>query len=122
MSFSGEKSFEYMKKLAVEIGSRPSGTKAEKKSAEWIFAEFQRLGLEARIEEFDAFTGSVKSKKLEVLEPYKAEIPCEVMPLSGSTGLNGVVGSLVHLDSYDEEYITENVKGKIIITSGSPLG
>jgi aminopeptidase YwaD len=119
MSFSGEKAFEYLRKLAVEIGSRPSGTEAEKKSAEWISAEFQRLGLESKIEEFDAFTGGVESKKLEVLEPYKAEIPCEVMPLSGSTGPDGVVGSLIHLDSYDEEYITRDVKGKIIITPGS---
>ena len=28
MNFSGEKAFEYMKKLAIDIGSRPSGTDA----------------------------------------------------------------------------------------------
>ena len=120
MSISGEQAFEYMKKLAVDIGSRPSGTDAERRSAEWILSEFKRLGLDARIEEFDAFTGSVKARRLEVLEPYRAEIPCEVMPLSGSTGPNGVTGSILHLDSYDEEYITADVEGKIIITSGAP--
>ena len=120
MSFSGEKAFEYMKKLAVDIGSRPSGTDAERRSAEWILSEFKRLGLDARIEEFDAFTGSVKAKKLEVLEPYRAEVPCEVMPLSGGTGPKGVTGGVLHLDSYDEEYITADVEGKIIVTSGQP--
>ena len=89
MNFSGEKAFEYMKKLAVDIGSRPSGTDAERRSAEWIQSELKRLGLDARIEEFDAFTGSVIAKKLEVLKPYKAEVACEVMPLSGSTGAGG---------------------------------
>ena len=109
-----------MKKLAVDIGSRPSGTDAERRSAEWILSEFKRLGLDARIEEFDAFTGSVKAKKLEVLEPYRAEVPCEVMPLSGGTGPKGVTGGVLHLDSYDEEYITADVEGKIIVTSGQP--
>ena len=120
MNFSGEKAFEYMKKLAVDIGSRPSGTDAERRSAEWIQSELKRLGLDARIEEFDAFTGSVIAKKLEVLKPYKAEVACEVMPLSGSTGTGGVTGDLLYLDSYDEEYITTDVEGKIIITSGPP--
>ena len=120
MNFSGEKAFEYMKKLAVDIGSRPSGTDAERRSAEWIQSELKRLGLDARIEEFDAFTGSVIAKKLEVLKPYKAEVACEVMPLSGSTGAGGVTGDLLYLDSYDEEYITTDVEGKIIITSGPP--
>jgi aminopeptidase YwaD len=120
LSFSGEKAFGYMKKLAVDIGSRPSGTDAERRSAEWILSEFKRLGLDAGIEEFDAFTGSVKAKKLEVLEPYRAEVQCEVMPLSGSTGPKGVKGGVLHLDSYDEEYITSDVEGKIIVTSGQP--
>jgi aminopeptidase YwaD len=121
LSFSGEKAFEYLRKLAVDIGSRPSGTEAERRSAEWILSEFKRIGVNARIDEFDAFTGSVKAKKLEVLEPYKEEIPCEVMPLSGSTGQNGVTASIIHLDSYDEEYITDEVEGKIIVTSGTPV-
>ena len=120
MSFSGEKAFGYMKKLAVDIGPRPSGTDTERKSAEWIFSEFKRMGLDARIEEFDAFTGKVIAQKLEVIKPYKAEVACEVMPLSGSTGMKGVTGELLYLDSYDEEYITGEVKGKIILTSGLP--
>ena len=118
MSFSGEKAFEYVKRLAVDFGPRPSGTDAERRSAEWILSELKRLGLDARIEEFDAFTVSVLEKKLEVLEPYEAEVACEVMPLSGSTEAMGVAGDLLYLDSYYEEYITANVEGKIILTSG----
>ncbi len=120
MSFSGEKAFGYMKKLAEDIGPRPSGTETERKAAEWIMSEFKRLGYDSRIEEFDAFTGIIKAQKLEVLKPYKAEVACEVMPLSGSTGAKGVTGELLYLDTYDEEYITPEVKGKIIITGGAP--
>jgi hypothetical protein len=120
LSFNGEKAFEYLKKLAVDIGSRPSGTNAERRSAEWILSEFKKLGLNAWFEEFEAFTGKVKKKKLEIIEPYRKEIYCEVMPLSGSTDPKGVTGDIIHLDSYDEEYVTENVVGKIIITSRGP--
>jgi aminopeptidase YwaD len=120
LSFSGVKAFEYMRRLAVDIGPRPSGADAERRAAEWILSELRRLGLEARIEEFDSYTGSVKAKKLEVLDPYREEIPCEAQPLSGSTGSEGVAGELLYLDSYDEEYITGDVTGKIIITSGAP--
>jgi aminopeptidase YwaD len=120
LSFSGEKAYGYLKRLAVDIGSRPSGTDMERKSAEWILSEFKKMGLDARIEEFDAFTGKVIAQKLEVLNPYKGEVACEVMPLSGSTSSKGVIGDLIYLDSYDEEYITSEVKGKIILTSGVP--
>lgn len=120
MKFSGEQAYYYLKKLALDIGPRPSGTDAERKAAEWILKEFQTMGLDPHIEEFEVTTGKVISQKLEVLEPYNQKVNCEVMPLSGSTRPEGVVGELLYLDSYDEEYITEEVEGKIIFTSGQP--
>ena len=118
--FDGEKAFKYIEKLAVDIGTRPSGSEAEKKAAEWIASEFGAMGLEASIEEFEVTTGRVVSQKLEVLEPALGEIPCEVMPLYGSTGPDGVTGELVYLETYDEEYLTPEIEGKIILTSGRP--
>jgi len=118
--FSGENAYKYLYKLAVEIGSRPSGSESEKKTAEWIQSEFLRLGLDAKIEEFDVTSSRVLSKKLEVVEPYLEEVCCEVSPLSGSTGPDGVTGEVVYLDNYDEECITDAVSGKIILTSGQP--
>jgi Iap family predicted aminopeptidase len=121
MVFSGENAYKYLQKLAVEIGSRPSGSEAERKAAEWIRSEFLRLGLDAKIEEFDVTSGRVLSKKLEVMEPYIEEVNCEVSPLSGSTGPDGVTGEVIYVDNYDEECLTEAVTGKIILTSGQPV-
>ncbi len=118
--FDGEKAFKYIEKLAVDIGTRPSGSEAEKKAADWIASEFKALGLKTSIEEFEVTTGRVVSQKLEVLEPKMGEIPCEVMPLYGSTGPEGVTGDLVYLETYDEEYLTPDIEGKIIMTSGRP--
>ena len=120
MVFSGENAYNYLQKLAVEIGSRPSGSEAEKKAALWIQSEFLRLGLDAKIEEFDVTSSRILSKKFEVVEPYLEEVCCEVSPLSGSTGPAGVTGEIIYLDNYDEEFITDAVAGKIILTSGQP--
>ena len=43
LSFNGEKAFEYLKKLAVDIGPRPSGTETERRAAEWILSEFKKI-------------------------------------------------------------------------------
>ncbi|MFB0557489.1 MAG: M20/M25/M40 family metallo-hydrolase [Candidatus Bathyarchaeia archaeon] len=118
--FNGERAFKDLEKLAVEIGTRPSGSEVEKEAANWIASEFEAIGIKTSIEEFEVTTGGVISKKLEVLEPYKEEINCEVQPLYGGTGPEGVVGELVHLETLDEEYLTQEVTGKVILTSGRP--
>jgi len=115
--FNGERAFGYLRKLAVEIGTRPSGSEKERKAAEYIASEFKALGLETTVQEFEATTGEVVSKRLEVLEPYYEEVTCEGMPLYGSTGSEGVVGDLVYLEGTEEEYLTPEVSGKIIMTS-----
>lgn len=118
--FDEQRAFKQLEKLAVEFGTRPSGSEAEKKAANHIASEFKSMGLKTTVEEFEVTTGRVKSKKLEVLEPYREEVSCEVMPLYGSTGPEGVVGELIHLDTPDEEYLTPEIAGKVILTSGSP--
>jgi acetylornithine deacetylase/succinyl-diaminopimelate desuccinylase-like protein len=55
--FDGEKAFKYIEKLAVDIGTRPSGSEAEKEAADWIASEFKALGLKTSIEEFEVHRG-----------------------------------------------------------------
>ncbi len=117
--FSGERAFGLLERLAVGMGARPSGSEAEREAAEWIASEFRSLGLRTSVEEFEAEAGRVVSKRLEVVEPYRGEVPCEVMPLFGSTSPEGVEGDVVHLDTPDEEYVNPGVEGKVVLTSGS---
>jgi hypothetical protein len=118
--FDGERAFRQLERLAVGIGTRPSGSEEEKRAAEYIASEFKALGLETCFEEFEVTTGRVVSKGLEVLEPYREDVQCEVMPLYGSTGPEGVVGDLICLDTPDEEYLTPEITGRVILTSGTP--
>ena len=118
--FDSERAFKDIKKLAVEIGTRPSGGTKEREAAKWIASEFEKMGLETSIEEFEVKTGAVVSKMLEVTEPYTEEIGCEVMPLYGSTSPDGVKGNLIYIDTLDEEHLSPEVAGKIILTSSGP--
>jgi hypothetical protein len=120
MMFNGDRAYNDLKKLAVDIGPRPSGTEAEKRAAEWIASEFEAMGLETRIDEFETSTGKVISKKLTIMEPYEEEVNCEVMPLSGSTGPEGITGELTYIETCDEEYLTPSITGKMVLTSGFP--
>jgi aminopeptidase YwaD len=116
--FDGDRAFRDLEKLAVEIGTRPSGSEREREAAEWITSQFEAIGLKTKVEEFEVTTGMVVAKGLEVLEPYVGEVGCEVQPLYGGTGPDGVEGDLVHLETLDEECLTPRLSGKVVLTSG----
>ena len=39
--FDGKNAFKYLEHMAVNIGTRPSGSEEERKAAEWIESEFK---------------------------------------------------------------------------------
>ena len=59
--FDGKNAFKYIEKMAVNIGTRPSGSDAEKKAAEWIASEFKSMGLKATIEEFEVIRDRLRA-------------------------------------------------------------
>lgn len=116
VSFNSEKAYKDLERLAVEIGPRPAGSKAEAEAANYIVSEFKSLGFITTIQEFEITTGKVLSKRLEVIEPYHDEVACQAMVLMGDTGPEGVEGELLYLETTDEEYLTSDITGKIVIT------
>ncbi|MGD2200725.1 MAG: M20/M25/M40 family metallo-hydrolase [Candidatus Bathyarchaeota archaeon] len=116
--FNAERSFRDLEKFAIDIGPRPGGSEAEERAVNYIKGEFEALSLETKIQEFNIDSGRILSKKLEVIEPYKEEITCEAMALTGDTGPEGVEEELVYLDSTSEEYLTPDISGKIVVTPG----
>lgn len=118
IKFNGERAFKDLESLALEIGTRPSGSDREKDAAKWVASQFEALGLTTEIQEFEVTTGRVVSQSLKVIEPYQDEVRCEMMPLYGSTGLEGVKGDLIHIDSLDEEHLNPGIAGKVILTPG----
>ena len=76
--------------------------------------------LTTELDEFEVTAGRVVSQGLKVIEPYEDDVLCEVMPLYGGTGPEGVTGELTHIDSLNEENLNPSVSGKVILTSGRP--
>jgi aminopeptidase YwaD len=114
--FNGERAYRDLEKLSLEIGPRPAGSKAEAEAAKCIASEFESLDLKTTIQEFEITTGKILSKRLEIIEPYREEVACQATALMGDTGPEGVEGELVYLETTDEEYLTPEITGKIVVT------
>ena len=54
--FDGERAFGDLEKLAVDIGTRPSGSDAEKEAAKGIASQFEAMGLKTTVAEFEVTT------------------------------------------------------------------
>ena len=115
--FDGEKAFKHIEKLAVEIGARPGGSIEDQRAAEYIKQYFEGLGLDTSIQEFEIKTGYTVNQFLEVTKPYSETIACEGMSMIGQTGPEGIIGELIHLETTDEEYLTPEITGKIVVTT-----
>jgi hypothetical protein len=115
--FSGEKAFKHIEKLAVEIGPRQGGYDEDRLAADYIESEFKKLGLKTWRQEFEIKTGRTKAQKLEILEPYTETVECEGMSMIGETGPDGVEGELIRIETTDEEYLSPEIEGKIVVTN-----
>lgn len=116
--FDGSKAFKHIEKLAVEIGARTAGSPEDYAAAEYIKEYFEGLGLDTSVQEFEIESGYVKNASLKVLKPYDESISCEGMSMLGQTGPEGIEGELIRIETTDEEYLTSEITGKIVITNG----
>lgn len=115
--FDGGKAFKHIEKLAVDIGARPGGSPEDKRAAEYIKGYFEGLGLDVSLQEFEIETGYCTNQSLEITAPYKASVPCSGLSMIGKTGPEGIEGELIHIETTDEEYLTPEITGKIVITN-----
>jgi len=116
--FDGSKAFKHIEKLAVEIGARTAGSPEDQAAAGYIKEYFEGLGLDTTVQEFEIETGNVNNASLEILKPYGEFIPCEGMSMLGQTGPEGIEGELIRIETTDEEYLTPEITGKIVVTNG----
>jgi hypothetical protein len=58
---------------------------------------------------------------LEILEPYSEIVECEGMSMIGETGPEGVEGELIRIETTDEEYLSPEIEGKIVVTNAVKL-
>ena len=112
---NGKRAFELLKKIGFV---RMGGTCEEKKAANILKEEVEKIGGEAKIEEFDVCGNEITEVKLEVLEPNYKEYKVTGFLNSGSTGKEGLVGDFYYV-STESTVDLENAKGKIVLINGA---
>ncbi|MHC4943872.1 MAG: M28 family metallopeptidase [Planctomycetota bacterium] len=119
LEFSGKKAFSHLKHLAVEIGSRLTGSPGEHKAARYIAKYFRSLGLETRLQKYPSITFEAGECLFQVLDRGKwRTVDCQPVMLSKNTPPKGVRGRIHFIHSGEEEYLTPEMKGRIVMVCG----
>lgn len=116
--FNGQRAFEHLRKLTVELGHRLAGSDKEKEAASYVKSELDKYGLKTSFQSFPVTTYQPKLSRLEVLEPKLGEVPCELVGLSSPTQAEGILGEANFVETGDEQYLVGNLKGKVLLVIG----
>jgi carboxypeptidase Q len=112
--------FQYLTELSDDIGSRVTGSPAERKAEEWGVAKMKAMGLEnVHTEKYQLWRGWTRgSAQGELLEPIRRPLHLDAMGWTGSTPAGGAEGEVVtaNLFEIDEEVKNASrLSGKIVL-------
>ncbi len=117
--FSGKRSYEYLKHLAVKIGPRLTGSAGEHKAARYIEKEFEAFGLKTRLQRYPCVTFENRKCVFEVRERGKwRSVESEPVMRTPSTPTRGLEGEVYYAESGAPEYLSPEMKGKIVLVCG----
>jgi len=103
--------------LCNKIGRRVLGSKAEKKTAEYIEKEFKKYGLNTEIQKFSVEKNIFKSFELaKIKNGKKIKVNCIPLGLSPFTSESGMYLKLEYLENISKENLQrKNLKGKCVL-------
>jgi len=117
--FDGKKAFEHLKKLAVGIGPRLTGSAGEHEAAQYIAKAFRSFGLKTRLQKYPALTFESAKCSFEVKDGagWRA-VQCQPVMLTKSTPPRGLEGEIYYAETGDAEYLSPAMKDKIVLVCG----
>src|SRR5438552_9486567 len=112
--------FQYLTELSDDIGSRVTGTPAERKAEEWGTAKMKAIGLEnVHLEKYTIWKGWTRGiADAELLTPTRHKLHVDAMGWTGSTIAGGAEGDVTAINLFDLDEEIKNagrLKGKIVI-------
>ena len=112
--------YQYLTELSDDIGSRVTGSPAERKSEDWAVAKMKAMGLEnVHTEKYTIWKGWTRgSADAQLLSPVSRKLHIDAMGWTGSTAPGGADGDVVTIDLFDLENEAKNLgrlKGKIVL-------
>jgi hypothetical protein len=116
--------FEYLTELSDDIGSRVTGSPAERKSEEWGAAKMKAIGLEnVHLEKYTIWRGWTRgTAEAQLLSPTPHRLHVDAMGWTGSTVAGGVEGDVVTVNMFDIDEEIKNVsrlRGKVVLVTQS---
>jgi carboxypeptidase Q len=119
--------YQYLTELSDDIGSRVTGSPAERKSEEWAVAKMKAIGLEnVHTEKYTIWKGWTRgTAEAQLLTPVARRLHVDAMGWTGSTAQGGADGDVVTINLFDLEEEAKNLgrlKGKIVLvqSKGKP--
>jgi len=112
--------FQYLTELSDDIGSRVTGSPAERKAEEWGAAKMKAIGLDnVHTEKYQLWRGWTRgTAQAEMLEPIRRSLHADAMGWTGSTPAGGVEGEVATANLFDIEEEVKRVSrysGKIVL-------
>src|SRR5438128_8134513 len=112
--------FQYLTELSDDIGSRVTGSPADRKAEQWGVAKMKAMGLEnVHTEKYQLWRGWTRGMAQgELLEPIRRPLHVDAMGWTGSTPAGGAEGRVVTVNLFDiEEEVkhASRLSGKIVL-------
>ena len=125
--FMDSHAFQYLTELSDDIGSRVTGSPAERRSEEWGMAKMRAMGLEnVHLEKYQIWRGWTRgSADGELLSPVRHKLHIDAMGWTGSTPASGIDADVVTINLYDldnEMKSISRLSGKVVLVTakGNP--
>lgn len=119
LRFNGKSAYQHIKDLAVGIGPRLTGSAGEHRAAKYIEKHFRSLKLKTSLQKYPTITFGLKKCVFKVLDRGKwRAVPCQPVMLSKNTPPRGVEGEIYFAESGEEEYLSPEMGGKIVVVCG----
>ncbi len=119
--------YQYLTELSDDIGSRVTGSPAERKSEEWAVAKMKAMGLEnVHTEKYTIWRGWTRgTADAKLLSPVTRPLHVDAMGWVGSTAPGGADGDVVAVNLFNLDEEAKNparLKGKIVLmqSKGKP--
>jgi len=123
--WASNEQFPNLVKMCDEFGSRFAGTEGEKKAVEFMAGRLKAYGLTNVATEPFRYTGWFRrTAEMEMVKPYRQELPCISLALSPSTAPEGLEAEVISVGAgkkQDYEKAKDRIRGKIVVCSTEPF-
>src|SRR5215475_14743253 len=114
--------YQYLTELSDDVGSRVTGSAAERSAEEWSVAKMKAIGLEnVHLEKYTIWKGWTRGMaEAQLLAPTSHKLHVDAMGWTGSTAAGGVEADVVPVNLFDIDEEIKNVsrlKGKIALVT-----